>query len=163
MCINNYLAITNNILAIIFFGLSIIIPVVINSFYYKSIKTNYLEYLMKYTFFFNIGCLFLLGFIGQILYPSDIANILSWKQSPFQYQLAFSELAIAALGFIGTLSKKGFWLATIINTVIWLLGASLVQILFTKSGISFIAYWNIFIALWLILIYSIYTNYHNTN
>lgn len=157
--INNILEITSNILAISFFVLSVVVPLFNKFLFNRSINhIEYLELLIKYSLFFNVGCLFFLGFMGHMLYPSDVAAMLGWSKSPFQFQLAFSELAIAALGFYGTLSSNRFWLATIINTSIWLLGTSITHYFFAPN-LAFMFYWNIFLVFWLILIYSIYYNY----
>lgn len=121
------------------------------------------EILLKYSLFFNIGCLFMLGFAGHIIYSSEIASSLSWNWSPFQYELSFSELALAILGLISCLFNHHFWLATIICSVIWLLGASGVHIyydLFYGSDViaqgAFVVYWNIFISLWIVGLYILY-------
>lgn len=149
--------ITTNVMVVIFFILSIIIPFITNFFDYRPARGMlYWELLIQYSLFFNIGCFFLLGFMGHILYGQEIANILEWQFSPFQYELAFAELAIATLGFMGTLYRKEFWLATITVAVIWLTGASITQLYYKVWEFSFIIYWNIFIVFWLIFLYSIY-------
>lgn len=158
MIINsNHLILTTNIMVVIFFMLSIIVPFISNFFAYKpAAGPFYWEILIKYSLFFNVGCFFLLGFMGHILYGKDIAILLSWDFSPFQYELAFSELALAMLGFMGTLYNKEFWLATINSSVLWLIGASITQLYFHSWEFSFIIYWNIFIAFWLTFIYIMY-------
>ncbi len=151
----------NMILSLLFFALSIIIPFFVVLFAHPKYDLNELpELLITYALFFNVGCLFLAGCVGQFFYGADIAAEIGWSWSPFQYELAFSELSIAILGFVSPVFDKGFWLATIIATVVWLLGGSAVHLyyLFAEGNqavlnASFAIAWNICIAFWLIGLY----------
>lgn len=157
----------NMILLITLFATSILIPLFQFIFLDKNQKKffNIQEMFLRYTLFFNIGCLFMLGFAGQLIYAKEIADCLNWGSagitlSPFQYELSFSELSLSILGLISGLFNYQFWLATIIASVIWLLGASGVHIfydIYYSSNIisngAFVVYWNIFIALWILGLY----------
>ena len=100
--------------------------------------------------------------MGQLFYGPDIAALLGWAWSPFQYELAFSELALAFLGLISPLFKREFWLATIIASSTWLIGGSAVHLYYLILGsqevlkAGFVIGWNLFIAFWLIGLYSLY-------
>jgi hypothetical protein len=123
------------------------------------------DLLIKYALFFNVGCLFIAGFSGQFLYGLEISTCIGWSWSPFQYELAFSELSLAVLGLTSPLFHKEFWLATIIASAVWLSGASAVHIYYYVHGDSaimnagFAIAWNIFLATWLIVLYIARTLY----
>lgn len=123
-----------------------------------------LEMFIKYALFFNVGCLFIVGSAGQFLYAQEIATCLGWGWSPFQHELAFSELALAILGLMAPIFYREFWLATIITTSVWLFGASAVHLYYLIElgdqavlNASFVIVWNIIIALWLIGLYVLLT------
>lgn len=156
--------ILNMILLLALFILSLVCPLIHTMFFVKEESSyNIQEILLRYALFFNVGCLFLLGFLGQVIYSKEIASSLIWPWSPFQYELSFSELAIAILGLSCGLFNYQFWLATILCSVIWLLGASGIHIyydfVYSTNIISnsvFVVYWNIFIVGWLIFLYLYY-------
>ncbi len=55
----------NMVLSLVVFGLSLVIPLIL--MYSSGEKFNYAELpalLVKYALFFNVGCLFLAGFLG---------------------------------------------------------------------------------------------------
>lgn len=151
----------NMILSLVLFFLSILLPFFVVLFagpQYNFKKIPAL--LLKYALFFNVGCLFITGCLGQFFYGSEIATCMGWSWSPFQYELAFSELCLGILGLISPIFYREFWLATIIGAVVWLVGASSVQLyylfIFGNEAIlnaSFVIGWNICISLWLIGLY----------
>ena len=146
----------NMLLSLSLFIVSIIIP--LSHFFNKTFNASSLPVIMlKSALFFNVGCLFITGCAGQLLYGPAIAACLGWSWSPFQYELAFSELALALIGLISPLFHKEFWLATVIAAATWLVGGTAVHIyyLFIEGNqsilnASFVMYWNVFIALWII-------------
>lgn len=154
--------ILNMILLVLLFLLSLLAPLVHTLFFSRNNTESIQEMLLKYSLFFNIGCLFIIGFAGHFLYPKEIAQCLSWNWSPFQYELSFSELALAILGMSCSIFNYQFWLATIIASSIWLLGASGVHIYYDLisgtviSNGAFVVYWNIFIVFWIIGLYFFY-------
>lgn len=155
----------NMILLVSLFIISIIAPLGHALWVDRTQKQdkNLLKLYIKYGLFFNVGCLFLLGFAGHLVYGPEIARCLNWNFSPFQYELSFSELALAVLGLFCGLFNHHFWLATIIASSVWLVGASGVQfysdLVHGTSVVAqgaFVGYWNIFITLWLIGLYVVY-------
>lgn len=150
----------NMILSLLLFAISVIIPVFHIIFADKRFSwPNIPEIMIKYSLFFNVGCLFITGFAGQFLYAQEISSCIGWSWSPFQYELAFSELGLGILGLISPIFHKEFWLATIIGAVVWFLGGSAVHLYYLIQGnesilnASFVIVWNIFLALWLIGFY----------
>ena len=99
----------NMILSLVLFCLSIVVPIFVVIFERQSLKARDIAGLfLPYALFFNVGCLFFLGFMGQLLYGPEIAREINWSWSPFQYELAFSELGLAILGLISPLFRKEF-------------------------------------------------------
>lgn len=151
----------NMVLSLVMFGLSIVVPLFVVVFEGQTLKIKDIPgLLLPYALFFNVGCLFFSGFMGQFLYGPEIAAGIGWSWSPFQYELAFSELGLAVLGLISPLFRKEFWLATIIGSVVWLIGGSVVHLYYLLvlgneaiAHANFVIVWNIFIALWLIVLY----------
>ncbi len=150
------------ILSLVLFGLSVAMPFLVMVFAGQQFEYRKLpRLLVTYSLFFNVGCLFLAGFLGQLLYSHEIAASLGWSWSQFQYELGFSELALAVLGLLSPLYKKEFWLATIIVTTIWLLGGTGVHLyfLYGQDGLlnaRFVMGWNVFIVAWLLGLYTYY-------
>jgi hypothetical protein len=153
----------NLILSLVLFALSVTIPFfVVLSAKQKFKVGDITELFLQYALFFNVGCLFLTGFMGQLMYAHEIANLLCWSWSPFQYELACSELGLAVLGLISPLFHREFWLATIIAAVIWFTGGSAVHLYYLVrcgnkeiSNAAFVIGWNIFIAVWLLALYGL--------
>lgn len=151
----------NMVLSLVLFSLSLLLPLFVITVWGIGYTGKYIPaLLLKHALFFNVGCLFMTGFMGQLLYGPEIAACLSWGWSPFQYELAFSELCLGILGLISPIFHREFWLATIIGSAVWLLGGAGVHLYYLmiegNSAIlnaSFAIGWNIFIALWLIGLY----------
>ncbi len=151
----------NIVLSLVLFGASVILPFlqmgVDRNFTFRNIS----EMLLKYALFFNVGCLFIMGCAGQFLYAQEISSCIGCDWSPFQYELAFSELCVGVLGLLSPIFYREFWLATIMSAVLWLIGGSAVHLyylfMFTHDALyhaSFVIGWNIVIALWLVLLYA---------
>lgn len=155
----------NMILSLVLFVCSLLFPLIHAFFDHHGLKlTGLSATYVKYALFFNVGCLFIVGGAGQFLYGPEIASSIGWGWSSFQYELAFSELALGILGLIAPLFYREFWLSTIIATSIWLIGASAVHvydlIALGNSAIlnaSFVIGWNVLMSLWLIGLYCIAT------
>jgi hypothetical protein len=153
------------VISLMLFVISILLPLIHILLLHQGERylVNIQELMLKYALFFNIGCLFVVGFAGQILYSREIASCVAWQWSPFQYELAFSELALGVLGLSCTLFNHHFWLATIIGSCVWLLGAAGTQ-LYDKllhgttavAGANFVISWNIFLSIWLIALYVLF-------
>lgn len=151
----------NMILSLLLFGASLLFPLIHIFFSPKSKRFEGIsELFVSYALFFNVGCLFILGCAGQLLYGREIAACIGWSWSPFQYELAGSELVLGVLGLLAPLFQRQFWLATTIGASIWLFGASIVHLYYLIAlgdmlilNASFVIAWNIVIALWLIALY----------
>ncbi len=151
----------NMVLSLVLFSLSLLFPLFVIMLWGVGYTAKYIPaLLLKHALFFNVGCLFMTGFMGQLLYGPEIAACLAWGWSPFQYELAFSELCLGVLGLISPIFYREFWLATIIGSTVWLLGGAGVHLYYLMIegnkailNASFAIGWNIFIAFWLIGLY----------
>lgn len=91
------------------------------------------SYLLSYTFFFPFGLVGLWSFFGHAFFPEMAAKYIGWKTSPFQFEMAFTDLALGAGGIISTWSTAGFQFATILFGSIVLWGCALGHILDFKK------------------------------
>lgn len=146
------------------FVCSVAFPLMQLIFSHERMKLQNISSLMlKYALFFNVGGLFIMGCAGQFLYAKEISSCLGLSWSPFQYELGFSELGLAVLGLLCPLFQRQFWLATIIATSVWLMGASGVHLYYYFQGnesiinASFVIFWNLFMTSWLLTFYVIHT------
>jgi hypothetical protein len=153
----------NMVLSLMLFGASLLLPFLQVIFVEGGWKVDNLSQLfLKYALFFNVGCLFIMGSAGQFLYAPEISACIGWGWSPFQYELAFSELCLGILGLVSPIFNKEFWLATVIATVIWLIGGSAVHLYYLFAhhndallNASFVICWNIILSVWLIGLYAV--------
>lgn len=159
----------NIYLSLFLFICSLIAPFLHQVIFNKNNSSTVPELLLKYSLFFNVGCLFFSCSLGQLLYPESIAIDLGWTFSEFQKELAFSELSVGFLGLICNLFDCQFWLATIISAVIWFIGSAISYLYYSLvyntsliSKAAFVIYWNIFIALWLIVLFYLYISKKTT-
>jgi hypothetical protein len=153
----------NIYLSLILFIFSFIAPFIHQVVFNKQNSESVVILLLKYCLFFNIGCLFLTCGLGQFLYPKSIALEIGWSFSEFQRQLAFSEMSVGLLGLICNLFGYQFWLATSISAIIWLIGSSfsylyysIIHNTYMLTASSFVIYWNLFIALWILILLYLY-------
>ncbi len=152
----------NMILSLTLFFCSLFFPIMHVIFAPKGLNFGGIpEMFLKYALFFNVGCLFVLGSAGQFLYAPEISGCIGWSWSPFQYELAFSELALGVLGLLAPIFYREFWLSTIIATVVWLVGASIIHLYYLVAlgnvailNAGFVIAWNIIIAMWLVCLYA---------
>lgn len=78
--------------------------------------------LLRYVLVINIGLEGYFAFYGHAFMGDQIAATIGWAPSPFQYEVAIANLAIAALGILCWWFEGTFWFATIVATTVWLWG-----------------------------------------
>ena len=89
------------------------------------IKTFLLSFLV---IFVGIGSIW--AFIGHAFMPVLVAESIGWATgSPFQTEVAFANLAIGILGILCYFFRDNFWVATVIASSIFLLGAAYVHLI----------------------------------
>lgn len=71
----------------------------------------------------TVGIGGVIGFMEHWLSPVQTAELIGWKNSPFQYEVAIANLVPGVLGLLCLRYRdRWFWLATIIAESIWYLG-----------------------------------------
>ncbi len=64
------------------------------------------------------------AFIGHAFFPAKVAASIGWATSPFQWEIAWANLAIGTLGLLCAFFKGRFRLATAIAANVYLLGCA---------------------------------------
>lgn len=77
---------------------------------------------LRYMLLINVGLEGFFGFYGHAFMGDQIAATIGWAPSPFQYEVAIANLAVAALGILCWWFEGTFWFATIVATTVWLWG-----------------------------------------
>jgi len=81
--------------------------------------------ILAYAILFFVGAQGLLGFYGHAFRPGETAEMIGWAAgSPFQFEVACTNLAFGILGIICLWMRANFRLATILGYSIFLLGAA---------------------------------------
>jgi len=129
----------------------------------KARKESVLELITIYTIglsgWFSISS----GFFGHILYADQVAKGIGWPtNSGFQMELAFAAIGIGLIGGIGFWNKS-FWLPFIIAKSTFMWGAGITHIIyilqqhnFSSSNTGIVVYWDFFLPIVLIVLYTLY-------
>lgn len=77
----------------------------------------------------NIGFGGLYAFSGHLFAADEVAASIGWPAgNPFQTEVAVANLAIGTLGILSYWIRGNFWIAAVIATSIWLLGAAAIHV-----------------------------------
>lgn len=88
-----------------------------------------IEIVLAYVILFNIGVMGILAFYGHTFMSEEVARKIGWAPgSPFQYEVAVANLAFGILGLAAFRYRELFWVATVVGSSIFLLGAFVVHI-----------------------------------
>lgn len=110
---------------IYFFGIGIILAI-IQIFVFN---TAVIESLLLSIIISSIGLNGLFAFIGHFFKSDDVARSIGWPTgNPFQKEIAFTNLSFGILGILSIWFHGNFWLATIISSSIFTLGAAFTHI-----------------------------------
>ncbi len=99
----------------------------IHLFVSKEPKTagRIISVLLLYLLVINVGVGGLLGFMGHAFRADEVAQSIGWSPgSPFQFEVAVSNLAFGILGLLCLWFRGNFWLATGIGSAVFGLGAA---------------------------------------
>ena len=78
----------------------------------------------------SVGIGSIWAFIGHAFLSAQVAQSIGWATgSPFQIEVAFANLAIGILGILCYFFRDNFWLATVIVSSVFLLGAAYVHLI----------------------------------
>ncbi len=84
---------------------------------------------LMYLLLINVGLTGLFAFYGHAFRADQVAMSIGWAPgSPFQLEVAITNLAFGVLGLLCIFFKDGFWLATGLGYAIFLFGAAFVHI-----------------------------------
>lgn len=123
---------------------------------YKS-EEEILKTLLLCIIFFNVGIGGLIGFLAHSLDPDATAKGIGWAPgSPFQLEIAAANLGIGVLGVLSPFFKPPFWLATVIGSAIFILGAAVVHVKEWRLGDVAPYNWGVFVWVGDILIPIVY-------
>lgn len=94
-----------------------------------------LEIYLSSLIFFNIGIMGFISFFAHTYMADETAQFIGWKSgSPFQHEIASANLAFGILGILSLKFRGLFWTATILGSVIFLLGAFVVHLIEYSHG-----------------------------
>jgi hypothetical protein len=84
---------------------------------------------LLYLLLVHVGLTGLWAFFGHAFLSDQVAASIGWAAgSPFQLEIAMTNLAFGILGVLCMIFKDGFWLATGIGYSVFLFGAAFVHI-----------------------------------
>jgi hypothetical protein len=87
------------------------------------------EILLIWLLVINIGFGGLYAFSGHLFAAEEVAASIGWPAgNPFQTEVAVANLAIGTLGILSYWIRGNFWIAAVIATSIWLLGAAAIHV-----------------------------------
>jgi hypothetical protein len=87
------------------------------------------EILLIWLLVINIGFGGLYAFSGHLFAADEVAASIGWPAgNPFQTEVAVANLAIGTLGILSYWIRGNFWIAAVIATSIWLLGAAAIHV-----------------------------------
>ncbi len=84
--------------------------------------------LVGWLLFICVGLGGLWAFIGHTFFTAQVAESIGWAESPFQFEIAMSNLSIGVLGLLCIVFKDRFRLATALAASVFLLGCAAVHI-----------------------------------
>ncbi len=85
--------------------------------------------LLKWILAIKVGLGALWAFLGHYFKSDEVARFIGWPEgNPFQKEIAFTNLALGLSGVLCLFFGREFWLAVIIFTSIFLLGAFSVHV-----------------------------------
>jgi hypothetical protein len=87
-----------------------------------------LEVLLLYLLAIFAGVGGLTAFLGHTFKAREIALMIGWQPSPFQFEVAMANLAFGVLGILSLWQPGGFRTATGISYAIFLLGCAFVHL-----------------------------------
>lgn len=83
-------------------------------------RKSVFEILLLYQLVFSVGINSLLGFYGHAFLSNEIAEYIGWLPgSPFQLEVAYTNLTFGILGLFCIWFRNLFWVATVFGLSIW--------------------------------------------
>lgn len=105
---------------------------------WKKVKNHdhtFVEVLLKYLIFFNVGLVGLLGFYAHAFIADETARNIGWPiGSPFQFEMAMANLSFGVLGVLSLRYHGLFWTATVIGYATLFLGCAYGHVVEVMKG-----------------------------
>lgn len=110
----------------IFSALAIILSLISLIRHRKNLSADKIvDCLLFYLLLICVGLSGLFAFYGHAFRADQVAASIGWAPgSPFQFEIAVTNLAFGVLGVLCVFFKDGFWLATGIGYAVFLFGAA---------------------------------------
>lgn len=153
------------ILPALLIGIGLLLAL-INLIYRKKPMTYYsiLEVVLLWQLVCGIGLFGIIGASGHILNADAIAKSIGWPTgNPFQTEVGLANLAFGILGLLCYFKRDGFWLATIIGELVFLVGAGILHIYqmymygnLAPNNAGVILYFDIIYPVVILFLYAIY-------
>ena len=87
------------------------------------------EILLLWLLVIAVGLGSILAFFGHTVFAASTAEAIGWPTgNPFQTEVGVANLAIGTLGILSYWIRGNFWIAAVIATSIWLLGAAAIHV-----------------------------------
>ena len=84
-----------------------------------------IEVILAYFLFINIGLSGIFAFTGHAFFSEKVAINLGWPSgSPFQFEVAATNLAFGILGILSMWIRGNFWVATGLGSAVFSFGAA---------------------------------------
>lgn len=91
----------------------------------KNTFKRIIEILLAYIIPLNIGTVCLIGFIAHVFFGPQVAALIGWPaHNPFQFEVGIANLSLSVAGFLCIWQRRGFWIATVLISGIFFLGAA---------------------------------------
>lgn len=88
--------------------------------------TNVLGIVLLYIFVFIVALSGFFAFLGHTFRADEVAQQIGWPPgSPFQFEVAVTNLAFGVLGLLAIWFRGNFWLATAIGYAVFMMGAGI--------------------------------------
>jgi hypothetical protein len=82
------------------------------------------EDLFAYFLLFSVGISFFYNFVLHVFFGDMTAELIGWKQSPFQAEVGFASLGFSVFGFLAFRGSLGVRAAAVAGVSCFLLGAA---------------------------------------
>jgi hypothetical protein len=97
---------------------------------------------------------------GHLLMPAQVAEVIGWPASRFQWEVGLANLGYGVAGVMATGFGRGFWLATIVVFSIFMLGAAaghvrsmIAERNFAPGNAGYVFWYDVLVPLFLIALY----------
>ncbi len=87
-------------------------------------RTSFSSEVIRWTLLLPVGIGGIWGFIMHAFFAEMAARLIGWAPSPFQFEVAVSNLGLGLVGIVGFFQPRPFWTAALIYTAAFLWGAA---------------------------------------